>query len=87
MIPLHSIAATNIEIVSNAMLIVSIVLLVLAFMVGFGKGFRKVGWRGVACLWALDIFIVVRWILKKINLVLIPAHYSSTAKINARGLL
>lgn len=69
MIPLHSIAATNIEIVSNAMLIVSIVLLVLAFMVGFGKGFRKVGWRGVACLWALDIFIVVRWILKKINLV------------------
>ena len=70
MIPLHSILAMNMELIANGVLVSSIVLLVLSFMVGFGKGFRRIGWKGVACLWALDIFIFVRWLLKKINLVI-----------------
>lgn len=67
MIPLHSIAASEVELVANGLWVVCSVLLVLAFMVGFGKGFRKIGWKGVACLSALGIFVLARYVLNQYN--------------------
>ena len=73
MFSLHSLAAVNIVIgvdfLSKAIIIVCALLLLIAFFVGFTKGFRKIGWKGAACVIALDLTIGVRAILKQHGLV------------------
>lgn len=70
MIPLHSIAAANVEAIANGLWIGCLVFLGLAFVIGFGKGFRKIGWKGIACLSALGIFVLARYVLTQYNYVI-----------------
>ena len=65
MIPLHSLLAISdyIKYVPKAGMIICAVILLIAFIVGFAKGFRKINWGAAAGLLALLLFIFAdKWL-------------------------
>lgn len=64
MISLHSVLAGGIiDVLPTIFVIVAITLLVLAFTMGFVKGFRKVGWDGLMWLAASLLFLLLNSLL------------------------
>ena len=69
MIPVYSLLAINIEQVEKAVLVVCAAILLVAFFVGFKRGFRLVGWKGILCLTAIELFVLLDGVLKEKGLI------------------
>ena len=67
MIPLYAILAEQNPFTSLplVMLIVSVAILVMAFLFGYIKGFRRIGWGGLAWLLTCVVFVIADGILRQ----------------------
>ena len=70
MIPVYSLLAINMEQVEKALLLACAAILLVAFFVGFKRGFRQVGWKGILCLTSFELFVLLDGVLKEKGLIL-----------------
>ena len=70
MVPVYSLLAVNMQQVEKAVLLLCATILLIAFFVGFKRGFRQVGWKGVLCLTSFELFLLLDGALKEKGLIL-----------------
>ncbi len=61
----HSLLAMNMDMMAKAVLLVLAVVLLLAFFVGFKKGVKQVGWKGLACFASFELYYLLNKVLKE----------------------